>query len=244
MTSLSIPVVSVNVRSNPIQLFRNVRARIDQASKILSAHSIVVGQEVDPEKKTLGKIRRSYAVIWRNQMAEQGKASYAVNSTPVSWPKAEYTEISAADIFVHTFRARVTPTRRYSRVRLRHNVTGKTVTMIAVWPISGWYKRGVTFKAWRIARWADYHRKLVQEVAAELRLGTNVVIVAGDWNHPNPPPVHPDEVALSDGRLDHIVAVAGTGYRVKAGGHGKTGLAAGMDHPMIYGTALLTEVPR
>lgn len=241
------PIVSANIRSNPLQMFRHVRARIDMASGLAGDHSVVVGQEISLTKRTRGKVRREYDQIWSNQMREQGKGSTFANpGLAVSWELDEWRIMHVEVVFVHKQLAGVTPPRQILKVRMEHKTAkarGRaiTMTMLCVWPVSGWYKRRVSAKGWRTQMKDLYREAMKRETREELALGVDLVVTAGDWNDPDPDPIHPDQVVLHRARLDHIVAVAGDGFKVRAGKHGQVAFKkrTGMDHPVVWGTAIL-----
>lgn len=227
MTQLT--VTTANITGNPLRARRAVRRRMLRA---LSRAGATFGQEVAGSNRWQ---RGNYSALWHRLAGDRHKVTVGgVREVPVSFPEAWHLAGSLV-VKVHDGRARVSPARYI--VEARVIVDGIRVALINVHPVSK-PRRGVPASSWRIARWAQYHARLVELVAQAVDDGYTV-LVGGDLNRRVVPPIHAAQRTLIASGLDHLWIVPAAGVSLAGVHTHKVGRTLLMDHAILSATVEL-----
>ena len=100
---------------------------------------------------------------------------------PISWKKSEFELKDAGFLRTHNGKAKVSPHRYITWVKLRNKDTGQDVIRINTHFVSGAWSSPKPTTAWRREMWNIHQNKLENLVAKFKKQGHNV-IVGGDFN--------------------------------------------------------------
>lgn len=165
--------VTLNVKSNPEMRQAAVRHDVQRASH---AGSLIGWQEIGPERyfeaiKKLGP-------DWGHYMPHDGGLHIP---TPISWKKSVWKKEDAGFLKTHHGRAKVSPNRYITWVKLKNRATGQEVVRVNTHLVSGAWGAHKPTTAWRREMWKTHMQKLDALVADFKRQGLPV-IVGGDFN--------------------------------------------------------------
>ena len=169
----SFRTVTMNVKSNPempqASVVHDVRAAAREGS-------LIGWQEIKPARyfdaiKDLGP-------GWGHFMPKDGNQRIAI---PISWKKSEWEKLDAGFVRTHNGRAKVSPHRYITWVKLQNKDTGNTVVRINTHAISGAFNGQKPTTEFRREMWHKHMDELREMVAGFKRRGENVVI-GGDFN--------------------------------------------------------------
>ncbi len=132
--------------------------------------SVIGWQEVDSPSARI-KMRHQLGPAYRHYLP----AAEPAQSIPISWRNDMFMLRSASCVKTHDGRARVSPNRYISIVRLQHRGTGRQFLFVNTHFISGAFDRKSSYTEWRRARWYEHLRKL------------NAVLWSLRRNHPGMP---------------------------------------------------------
>lgn len=227
MTQLT--VTTANICGNPLRARPAVRKRMRRA---LARAGATFGQEVARSNRWR---RGNYSTLWHRIARRAGKATVGGSrevllSFPTSWPVS-----SAMVDEVHGGRRGVSPARYIAVACVL--VDGVRVALVNCHPVSK-PRRGVPASAWRIARWAQYHARLVELVDQLVDEGYTVV-VGGDMNRRKVPVIHARQRTLVRSGLDYLWIVPAAGVSVVGVHTRKIGRTILMDHPILSATVEL-----
>lgn len=227
MTQLT--VTTANICGNPLRARPAVRKRMRRALALAGA---TFGQEVARSNRWR---RGNYSVLWHRIAGDRHKITIGGgHEVPVSFPEAWPLDDSLV-VKVHAGRRRVSPARYI--VEARVIVDGVRVALVNCHPVSK-PRRGVPSSSWRIARWAQYHARLVALVAQAVDDGYTV-IAGGDMNRRKVPVIHARQRTLIRSGLDHLWIVPAAGVSVVGVHTHKVGRTVLMDHPILSATVEL-----
>lgn len=225
MSSITIDVTSANICHLPKRPKFVCRRRMRRA---LSFPGVVMGQECARDAKFSFGFG-NYFDLWQRVAQRHGKTTFGgPHENPVSVP-AGWLVTDHRVPLVHLGLGGVSPNRFYTEVGV--TIGGEPVSFIGVHAVSE-PRQGVDHAAWRIEHWNTYHAAVATRVA-ELHAAGRSVVVGGDWNKPDVPPLHDGQVSLVNRGLDHLVVVPAAGKSVTVLSRTVIPHTRLMDHPII-----------
>lgn len=226
-----LTVTTVNVCGNPRRPKPVVRRRMRRA---LGRAGATFGQEVAASTRWPRR-RGSYSSLWHELAGAAGKdTAGGGHEVPISLPTS--WELEGVEVVkVHDGRRLVSPARFI--VVADAVVDGVRVALVNCHPVSK-PRRGVPASSWRIARWNQYHDRLVELVDQLVAQGFTV-IAGGDLNRRTVPTIHPRQRQLVRSGLDHLWIMPAAGVSVVGVHTHKIGRTLLMDHPILSATVEL-----
>jgi hypothetical protein len=165
---------TLNVKSNPEMSQAQVKHDVKKASHTAD---LIGWQEISP-KRYLSAIRQ-LGPNWGTYAPHDGKLQI---EDPISWKKSVWQKEDAGFIKTHDGKAKVSPNRYITWVKLKNRATGKDIVRINTHLVSGAFSHGQRpTTAWRQAMWSKHQQKLEALVDHYKKQGLDVV-VGGDFN--------------------------------------------------------------
>lgn len=164
---------TINVKSNPVMSQNKVKHDVNRA-----AHQagLIGWQEIGPERYF--KAIKALGPNWSHYMPHDGGLHIP---TPISWNNKIWKKEGAGFIRTHHGKAKVSPNRYITYVKLKNRQTGKEIVRINTHLVSGaWGKHKATTE-WRRKMWNIHMQKLNRLVDHFEKQG-KTVIVGGDFN--------------------------------------------------------------
>lgn len=170
----SFKTLNINVKSNPLMSQARVRHDVKKASK---QAGLIGWNEISP-KRYFSAIR-SLGKDWGHYMPKDGGLRIP---NPISWKKSEWKAEASGFMKTHGGKAKVSPNRYITWVKLKNKATGEEVVRMNTHLVSGaWSKGPKKAKAWRQKMWKIHMQKLDKLVERFEKKGMKV-IVGGDFN--------------------------------------------------------------
>jgi hypothetical protein len=165
--------VNINVKSNPLMGQKQVVHDVKRASH---AGGLIGWNEIGPDRyfqaiKKLGP-------DWGHYMPHDGGLHIP---NPISWKKSVWEKQGGGFIRTHHGKAKVSPNRYITWVKLKHKKTDEQVVRINTHLVSGAWGKHKPTTAWRREQWNIHMAKLKKLVAHFESKGLKV-IVGGDFN--------------------------------------------------------------
>lgn len=170
----SFKTLNLNVKSNPEMSQAQVVHDVEKASH---KAGLIGWNEISPKRyfdaiKNLGP-------EWNHYMPHDGHLRIP---NPISWKKSIWKKEDAGFVKTHNGKAKVSPNRYITWVKLKSRATGKEVVRINTHTVSGgWSKGQRPTTAWRREMWHIHMQKLDHLVKHFEKQGLDV-IVGGDFN--------------------------------------------------------------
>jgi len=164
--------VTINVKNNPLMPQAHVEHDVREASK---QGSLIGWQEIGPERYL--KAIKALGPDWGTYAPHDGGLQIP---DPISWNKKIWQKEDAG--FERTIhgKAKVTPNRYITWVKLKNKATGKEIVRVNTHLVSGAFS-GKGDHAFRLAAWKTHMQKLDALVDRFEKKGLDV-IVGGDFN--------------------------------------------------------------
>ena len=189
--------VDLNVKSLPLMKQSQVEHDIHRAT---SEGSIIAWQEISPARYR--QAIKDLPKEWASYMPHD-KGGLPIED-PISWNTKEWTKVDAGFKRTHTGKAKVSPNRYVTWVKLKNKETGQTIVRMNTHTVSaGWSHKpgGVTDRAWRQEKWHE-HMAIMKQMVAHFEKQGYPVIVSGDFNR-NHDKVLGNEVRYDSGLSAH-----------------------------------------
>lgn len=199
----SIRAVTANIRNNPVQPRKAVKARVQQA--------VAQGGVIALQEMTSARQRAiAFPILWRHGYTIRGVRT----PNPIAFPKARWTVPLARVHLVHKGKKHVSPNRYIIEVRAVHKATGLPIWWYSNWPVSrGHYantaanQEKIPSLEWRIARLALAEHDLAKLAEAGRKAGATVIAL-GDFNDPHTVVLDAaHQVDIAHHSLDHIIGI-------------------------------------
>jgi len=169
----SFRTVSINVKNNPTMPQRQV---VHDVRRAAHAGGLIGWQEIGPGRyfdaiKKLGP-------GWGHYMPHDGGLHIP---NPISWKKSVWKKEDAGFLRTHHGKAKVSPNRYITWVKLKNRATGETVVRVNTHLVSGAWGEHKPTTEWRRAMWKQHMEKLDGLVDRFKKQGLPVII-GGDFN--------------------------------------------------------------
>lgn len=187
--------VDLNVKSLPLMKQSDVRHDVRRAAK---EGSIITWQEISPQRyrqaiKDLGPDFSSYM--------PHDVGGHPIED-PITWNTKVWKKEDAGFKRTHVGKAKVSPNRYITWVKLKNRATGQTVVQMNTHLVSaGWSNHPVKDRAWRQEHWHE-HMAILKKMVAHFEKQGYPVIVSGDFNR-NHDKVLGNEVRYDSGLRAH-----------------------------------------
>ena len=169
----NITTATLNVKSNPEMSQKSVLHDVEKASKTAG---LIGWQEIGPERYF--KAIKELGPEWGHYMPHDGGLHIP---DPISWKKSEWKLEGSGFIKTHNGKAKVSPNRYITWVKLKNKQTGKDVVRINTHLVSGaWSKHNAT-TPWRRKMW-NIHMHKLDALVKHFESQGLPVIVGGDFN--------------------------------------------------------------
>jgi hypothetical protein len=165
--------VTLNVKNNPVMPQRAVVHDVRRASH---QGGLIGWNEIGPERYF--EAIRDLGPGWGHYMPRDGGLHIP---NPISWKKDRWEKQDAGFIRTHDGRAKVSPHRYITWVKLKDKVTGRSIVRVNTHLVSGAWSSPKPTTEWRRDMWRLHMKKLDTLVADFQRQGLTV-IVGGDFN--------------------------------------------------------------
>lgn len=166
--------VNINVKSNPEMSQRRVEHDVKRAAE---AGGLIGWNEIGPERYF--KAVKALGDEWGHYMPHDGGLHIP---NPISWKKDVWKKEDAGFLRTHGGKAKVSPNRYITWVKLKHRASGQEVVRINTHLVSGAWKPGHRpTTEWRREMWRTHIEKLHRVVDTFEKQGLTV-IVGGDFN--------------------------------------------------------------
>lgn len=170
---VNFKTASINVKSNPLM----PQSKVVHDVKLAASQADLIGwQEIAPARYR--QAIKDLGPKWGHYMPRDGKIAIP---TPISWDKEKWKKVDAGFTRTHNGKARVSPHRYITWVKLKDKETGQEVVRINTHLVSGAWSKPKPTTAWRRAMWTIHMNKLENLVERFQKKGLNVV-VGGDFN--------------------------------------------------------------
>lgn len=166
--------LNINVKSNPEMSQQKVVHDVRRA-----AHSagLIGWNEISPDRYF--KAIRALGPSWGHYMPHDGGLRIP---NPISWKKSVWEKENAGFVKTHPGKAKVSPNRYITWVKLKHKATGREIVRINTHTVSGAFSHGHRpTTEWRQRMWKIHMAKLHRLVEHFEKKGLTV-IVGGDFN--------------------------------------------------------------
>lgn len=165
--------VNINVKSNPLMGQKQV---VHDVKKAAHEGGLIGWNEIGPDRyfqaiKQLGP-------NWHHYMPHDGGLRIP---NPISWKDSVWQKQGEGFLKTHNGKAKVSPNRYITWVKLKHRGSGRSVVRINTHLISGAWSQPKPTTAWRREQWQTHMDKLDKLVAHFKAQGLEVV-VGGDFN--------------------------------------------------------------
>jgi len=164
---------TLNVKSNPEMSQKKVNHDVRKASHTAD---LIGWNEISP-KRYFAAIK-ALGPKWGHYMPHDGHLRIP---NPISWKKSVWKEESSGFVKTHGGKAKVSPNRYITWVKLKNRATGKEVVRMNTHLVSGAWSHHDGTTAWRRKMWNTHMRKLDHLVKHFEKQGLDVV-VGGDFN--------------------------------------------------------------
>ena len=165
---------TINVKSNPVMSQKKVVHDVERA-----AHSsgLIGWNEIDPARYF--KAIKNLGPAWGHYMPHDGGVHIP---NPISWKKSAWKKEDAGFVRTHHGKAKVSPNRYITWVKLKHRNSGKEIVRINTHLVSGAWSHGKRpTTEWRQHMW-NVHMKKLHDLVAHFEKQGLTVIVGGDFN--------------------------------------------------------------
>jgi|GEM_PF-4881203 hypothetical protein len=165
--------VNINVKSNPEMGQRQV---VHDVRKAAQQGGLIGWNEISPDRyfqaiKDLGP-------KWSHYMPHDGGLHIP---NPISWKNEVWKKEDAGFLKTHNGKAKVSPNRYITWVKLKHRASDKEIVRINTHLVSGAWGEHKPTTAWRREMWNIHMRKL-HDLVAKFEAKGLEVIVGGDFN--------------------------------------------------------------
>jgi hypothetical protein len=234
--STTIRTLNLNIKSNPEMSQAKVKHDVRKASH---QASLIGWNEISP--KRYFQAIKQLGPDWGHYMPHDGKLRIP---NPISWKKSEWKLEDSGFVKTHGGKAKVSPNRYITWVKLKNKETGQDVVRVNTHFVSGAFSHGHRpTTAWRQKMWGIHQQKLEHLVDHFKKKGLDV-IVAGDFNRDSYH-VLGNHVKYDSSLQAHTHGKSTYDYMMHAGGdlrakgaHAQGGYAS--DHNAVIGTYKLS----
>ena len=165
--------VTLNVKSNPVMS----QAAVEHDVKRAATEGSVIGwNEIGPDRYF--KAIKDLGPDWGHYMPHDGKVKIP---NPISWKKSEWKLESEGFERTHHGKAKVSPNRYITWVKLKNIQTGKTIVRMNTHLVSGAFSGKKSTTAWRQEMW-HIHMAKMHNLISDFEKQGYPVIVGGDFN--------------------------------------------------------------
>lgn len=165
--------VTINVKSNPVM---DQAAVVHDVKKAASQGSLIGWNEISPDRYF--KAIKDLGPDWGHYMPKDGNLRIP---NPISWKKSEWKLEGEGFLRTHNGKAKVSPHRYITWVKLKNKETGKTIVRMNTHLVSGAWSSPKATTEWRRKMW-NIHMDKLQGLVERFEKQGYPVIVGGDFN--------------------------------------------------------------
>ena len=169
----TIRTATLNVRSNPEMPQAQVRHDVQKASHTAD---LIGWQEIDPARYR--QAIRNLGPSWAHFMPHDGGLQIP---NPISWKKDQFKLLDQGFVRTHHGKAKVSPNRYITWVKLQDRKTGKTFVRMNTHLVSGAWGAHKPTTEWRRHMW-NIHMQKLRHLVKHFEGKGLPVIVGGDFN--------------------------------------------------------------
>lgn len=165
--------VNINVKNNPVMPQSAVVHDVKRAAK---EGSLIGWNEIGPDRYF--KAIKDLGPDWGHYMPTDGKLRIP---NPISWKKSEWEKLDGGFMRTHDGKAKVSPHRYVTWVKLKNKDTGKTIIRMNTHLVSGAWSKPKPTTEWRRDMW-NIHMKKMGDLIEKFENKGLPVIIGGDFN--------------------------------------------------------------
>lgn len=165
--------VTINVKSNPVMDQASV---VHDVKRAASEGSVIGWNEISPDRYF--KAIKDLGPEWGHYMPKDGNLRIP---NPISWKKDEWKLEGEGFLRTHHGKAKVSPNRYITWVKLKNKETGKTIVRMNTHLVSGAWSEPKATTGWRREMW-NIHMAKLHDLVARFEKKGYPVIVGGDFN--------------------------------------------------------------